>query len=135
MIPQTKNTNTILFAHNIKLSPYPDNIPKSKYYRTEIAHLLGKSIALFGKISSIRKHTIANRCINQILLTDVMVMYKNRYYHIDHMWTSVEKGFLSKNKLKEKINICSSGYLYEYISRGRRNIGFKLDNVRIVPSD
>lgn len=128
-------TNNILFPHNIKLTPYPENIPKSDHYRNELSEMIGKNVCVFGKFTIIRRELVDGINVNKILIQDAYVIKNRKMISVDHMWTTIPKGFMHKNHIKQNRSIACTGYLYEYISKNTRNIGFKLATVREVPNE
>lgn len=105
---------------------YSRSAPKSSSYRKELQKFISKSSTIIGTFKEIHKETIDNTKINQIMLSDVTVMCDNKKEYTDHIWITVEKGFMDRNKLRQQTRIMCNGYFYEYLSRGKRNIGFRL---------
>lgn len=128
-------TNYNLLPHNTKLTPYPDNIPKSEHYRNELSDIIGKNACVIGKFTTIRKELVNGININKILIQDACVAKNHKIIPIDHMWTTVPKGFMQRNHIKQNRTISCTGYLYEYISKGARNVGFKLSTVREIANE
>lgn len=129
---KNSSTNELLFAHNVQLECYPDSIPKSKYYREEAAELLGKNVCLTGLFTLIHKENVDGVNVNKILIEDAVITSRSQSVGIDHIWVTVEQGFMQRNRIRQNRNISCSGYLYEYISKGKRNIGFKLCTVKEI---
>lgn len=132
---KNSSTNKLLFAHNVQLESYPDSIPKSRYYREEAAELLGKNVCLTGLFTLIHRENVDGINVNKILIEDAVVTNRSHSVGIDHIWVTVEQGFMQRNRIRQNRNISCSGYLYEYISKGKRNIGFKLCTVKEIPKD
>lgn len=100
--------------------------PKSESYRYELEHLISKPVKLTGTFVEIRKRVVNNTHVNQILLTDVYVHTKTNEIFVDHIWTTVTRGYMARNKINQRDVIECDGYFYEYLSHDTRNIGFRL---------
>lgn len=133
---QNPDYNNIWFSHQSVLGTLESqNAPKSPYYRDELEPLLSKNAEITGWYKSIRKSTIDRTRINQIMLYDINVVCNNKDYHIDHIWITVEKGYMQRNNINQNQKVTCKGYFYEYLSHGTRNIGFRLTNIKSCDKD
>lgn len=133
---QNRDYNNVWFSHQSVLGTLESqHAPKSQYYRSELEPLLSKNAELMGVYKLIRKDTVSRTKINQIMLSDISIVCNNNNYHSDHIWITVEKGFMQRNNINQNQKVICNGYFYEYLSHGKRNIGFRLTNIKSYPKD
>lgn len=135
-----RNTNHTRFLHqSIYGSRQARQYPKSETYRNELEPYVDKNVDMKGTIMGIKKEHVGHRYVNRLLLTDVTCITENSEIPIDHLWITIEKGFIHRNGLACKHVIKCKGCLYEYANIRKkdeepttRNIGFRVYEINIL---
>ncbi len=129
---KSKRINDLLLKNNIQLTPI-SGYPKSDHYREELTELLGRTVTLTADYVRNTRETVYDRRVNNILLRSCDICHKIKgTYHADHIWVTVPKGFMQQNNISLHTKVTCTGYLYEYISKNIRNIGFKLYSIDTI---
>ena len=100
--------------------------PKSPHYRTEMEPFVGMCINVEGTLSDVE--TV--RKYKRLLLQNIKIQKvpsKAREYipeaEIDHIYVALSNDFISP---KQSVKLWVRGFVYEYLSRGKKNIGMQV---------
>lgn len=121
----------------IQTKLYQDTIKQTapaSHYRHELRYLIGKKITLRGRFKkSSNKYIPFQKGLVSLLLVEHLTVQKvpdwfskKKFSPIDHIWIFAPKGYMETQRLYTDTMIDFTGYVYEYVHNGKRNISLSL---------
>ena len=124
-------------SQKYKNSAIVKSTKKSAKYRNELEILLGAVVKLECHDWKFVESKVDGKDCDKILLRNSSVIKAptgrnvKLPIQIEHIWTIVDKDWKNRNKFSDGCYLECKGFIYEYISQGKKNIGFQSLSVKV----
>lgn len=124
-------------SHRRKNTEEVKSLPKARFYRRELEPLIGAVVNIRCSSWKISKVQFERKYWNKILMRNAEVIKAPKSRNvtlpiiIQHIWTVVDGDWNERNEVNESDTLLCRGFIYEYNSKGKKNIGLQALWVRI----
>ena len=123
----------------LEQSKIASQYPKSDTYRVQLEPFIGNCIEVVTPNYVYQSNMYCNdQVCGVLLLTDVQVVKvpaksrNNPLPVIDHLWVVLDRDWEAPLDINNSLWL--RGFVYEYISDGKKNIGLRVVSTKFIPS-